>query len=289
MPKKTKLSEFQAAISQAVMRPLAGGDAMRPENHATARAFIKPNDRLTSADRLQIYNQQYWWRLLGSFAEDFRGLRAVLGERKFNKLAVAYLDECGSRSWNLRDLGSHLEEYIRQHPESVAPHGELAIQMAQVEWARITAFDNEQKPLLDVAKFVARQPARQTLSLQPYVHLLKLDYPIDHLLRRLRRSENNSASNAVSSGLKPRSVRLTAKPLPQPIHLAIHRLDLLVYYKRLAPEAYQLLTALRAGSPLEAACEMAFSHSLEKPESISKKVETWFAAWMSFGWLCERK
>ena len=41
-----------------------------------AGEFIKPNDRLTSFERLEIYNRQYWFRLLSSFAEDFPGFRA---------------------------------------------------------------------------------------------------------------------------------------------------------------------------------------------------------------------
>ncbi len=99
------------------MRPLTRDDGMQREwtdgsaTSEVAAQFIKPNDRLDSFDRLQIYNQQYWWRLLGNFAEDFRGLRAVLGERRFDKLAVAYLDDCGSQSWTLRNLGSRLEEF----------------------------------------------------------------------------------------------------------------------------------------------------------------------------------
>jgi len=46
---------------------------------AYAARYIKPNDRLTSFERLEIYNRQYWFRVLGGLAEDFPGLRAVLG------------------------------------------------------------------------------------------------------------------------------------------------------------------------------------------------------------------
>ena len=31
---------------------------------AAASEFIKPNDRLSSFERLEIYNRQYWFRLL---------------------------------------------------------------------------------------------------------------------------------------------------------------------------------------------------------------------------------
>jgi hypothetical protein len=128
-----------------------------------------------------------------------------------------------------------------------------------------------------------------TLGLQPYITLLELNFPVDHLLKRLKRPESDSASNAISGGLRIRKARLNSQPLSRPIHLVIHRLDLLVYYKRLDAEAYALLSALRDGVALESACEQAFSTSTDSPEIISEKVRTWFAAWMSFGWLCEAK
>ena len=249
------------------------------------RELIKPNDRLTSFDRLEIYNQQYWWRISGAFAEDFRGLRAVFGERKFEKLSTAYLSECGSHSWTLRDLGSRLLDFIADHPELIAPHCRLASDMAAVEWARVVAFDGEEKPPLDAVKFSKRPPEKMTLGIQPYLNLLELHYPVDHMLRRLKRAESGTASNAMSGGVRARRVRLTSKAATELIHLAVHRSDFSVYYKRLDAEAFHLLSALRDGRPLEAACEMAFSESLGSPEAISEKVRLWFSAWMSFGWL----
>jgi len=40
-----------------------------------AAAFIKPNDRLSSFERLEIYNRQYWFRVLDCLyeARDCRG------------------------------------------------------------------------------------------------------------------------------------------------------------------------------------------------------------------------
>ena len=51
-----------------------------------APRFIKPNDRLSSFERLEIYNRVYWFRVLDCLYDDYPGLRAVLGERKFMKL-----------------------------------------------------------------------------------------------------------------------------------------------------------------------------------------------------------
>jgi len=43
-----------------------------------AAGYVKPNPRLTSFERLEIYNRQYWFRVIGSVSEDFPALEAVL-------------------------------------------------------------------------------------------------------------------------------------------------------------------------------------------------------------------
>ena len=83
---------------------------------AVASQIIKPNDRLTSFERLEIYNRQYWFRVLSAFAEDFPGLRAVLGGRRFDAMAKAYLIDCPSQSFTLRNLGSRLVNWLQKHP-----------------------------------------------------------------------------------------------------------------------------------------------------------------------------
>ncbi len=279
------LAAIQSAVTRELMRPLGRGDRMDRAATQTAQALIRPTPRLTALERLQIYSQQYWWRLLGNFSEDFRGLRAVLGERKFNHLATAYIQHHGSTSWNLRDLGQHIEPFLLGHPELTAPNTQLALDMARVEWARVEAFDGPSMPTLNPQKIAHIPPDRLKLQLQPYITLLSLEYPIDDLLGRLKRREiqTDSLSNAVSGQQTRRRLRLSARP--DPIHLAVHRVDYLVYYKRLDADAYRLLKAIAGGASLESACETAMHSSTELPESFAAKVQAWFANWMSLGWL----
>ena len=74
-------------MATAVMRPLARDDSMQRKwldgrpTKKIAESFIKPNDRLTSFERLEIYNRQYWIRLRQCFYEDYTGLRAILGDK----------------------------------------------------------------------------------------------------------------------------------------------------------------------------------------------------------------
>lgn len=290
MPKPVpppKLAGIQRVMSFALMRPLTRNEGMQRTNAAIAGQIIRPNDRLTSFERLEIYNQQYWWRLLGCFNDDFRGVRAVLGERKFERLAVAYLETHGSTSWSLRDLGQHLPAFLKKHPALTAPHSQLAQEMAQVEWAKIVAFDTGALPTIDPQKLAKRDPAKLRIKLQPCVTLVRLRFPIDQLLKKLRDTspETASVSNAVSASGRRTIRALRAKASDEPIFLAVHRVDFSVYYKRLDPEAFKLLTALRAGSTLADACARGFTRSKLRGDTAAAKVAEWFNIWTRLGWL----
>jgi len=278
------------------MRPLTSGENTRrtwfdgTRTAQVAASLIKPNDRLSSLERLQIYNQQYWWRLLGCFGEDFRGVRAVIGEKKFDQLAVAYLDEHGSQSWSLRDLGQFLPAFLQQHPELTAPHTALALDMARVEWARVLAFDGPSRPQIDPQRIGQTNPEQLRLGIQPYVSLLELRHPVDSLIKKFRESqvETGSASNAVGETRLRKIRHIRSKPSEHPIHLAIHRVDCSVYYKRLEPEAFALLNALRSGVTLADACEHAFTDSPTPPEQNAETLRDWFAVWTRLGWLTKK-
>ena len=100
---ESDLLRLQERMAAAVMRPLTRSEQMRKRDKSCssvaeeASAFIRPNDRLTSFERLEIYNRQYWFRLFSSFEEDFPGLKSVVGSRKFQALMRAYLEARPSR------------------------------------------------------------------------------------------------------------------------------------------------------------------------------------------------
>src|ERR1700722_14776865 len=107
------LLEVQTRMARAIFRPLTDSDRMAPGADAD---YIKANDRLSSGERLEIYSRSYWFRILDSLYDDFPGLRALLGERSFHRLSRAYLAECPSGSFTLRNLGSRFAEWLRRNP-----------------------------------------------------------------------------------------------------------------------------------------------------------------------------
>ena len=285
------LAALQRQVARAVMTPLAPTDRMRrsaPDGRSLAKLankIIKPNDRLTSFERLEIYNRQYWFRVLDGFSDDFPGLRAVLGDRRFQALATHYLTDCPSRSFTMRNLGSQLESWLRKHPRYAPGRHRLAIDMVRLEWAEIETFDGASEPPLTAAALANVNPAKLRLRLQPYIRLLDLHFPVDDLLLAVKHdAPADIASNAMEERQKRKKVSAVARLKPAPVYLAIHRLENTVYFRRLQKEEFTLLQLLQKGRTLERAIVSAFRASKIPPQERATHVSSWFQNWSSLGW-----
>jgi hypothetical protein len=295
---REELLEMQRAMAGALFRPLTDDWNMqtkwsdgRPMEQFAAE-FIKPNDRLTSFDRLEIYNRQYWFRVLDCLYDDYPGLMAVVGEERFLKLATAYLTKYQSNSYTLRDLGDRLEKFLREEPHWTEPNQSLALDMVRFEWAQVVAFDGPSKPVVTPDDLIDTPAEKLHLGLQPYLSILKLDYPVDDFLIAVKKDADSlrgEASNAINSA--PTTNRQpTQIPLPRPevTYLAVHRFDNMLYFKRLEPEGYTILEALAAGSTLEQACVKAVEKSARPDADWQTLIKEWFDNWAALGWFYRR-
>jgi hypothetical protein len=290
-PRQTaaEFKQLQKLAASVIMRPLNAQWRTQREwidgqsTEKFAADFIKPNDRLSSLERIEIYNRQYWFRLIDSLYDDFPGLHAVMGQNRFSKFVRAYLAEYPSRSFTLRNLGSRLPQMLRDHPEWAGPRAEMAQDMAAFEWAQVIAFDSESRAPLGVDDFLGADPRKMRLGLQPYLTLLDLRYPLDEFSLALKRRINRStASNSAAENQNQRKVSRVRLPKPQRVFVAVHRLDNSIYYKRLDAPAYALLDALRQGKTLARAVAAA---SDVEPTTLQQ----WFKQWAAMGWFCRFK
>ena len=290
-----KLLKLQRTMARAVMQPLTASEHMQrkaPDGksmRAYAGRFIKPNDRLTSFERLEIYNRQYWLRLLSSMVEDFPGLRSVLGDRRFEAMCKAYLVDCPSRSFTLRNLGSRLESWLRKHSRWAGNKQALALDVVRLEWAEIEAFDGQAEPALRPEDLGAGDISTLHMKLQPYIRLLSLNYPVDDLLLEVRKDDPDTdfSSNTFQERRKRKKVQAAAKLEPCDIFLAVHRFDDSVYFRRIEPEEFAILSALRKGKPLDWSIEMALRKTAIPLEKRPAAVQKWFQNWAALGWFCQ--
>lgn len=293
MKSEADLRAFQRVMLGALTQPLAADDTLAPRARdgrtmeEVAAEFIKPNARLSSCERLEIYARSYWFRLIDCVYDDCPVLRAVLGDRKFSALTRAYLAKYPSRSFTLRNLCARLPQFILEAPEWTAPHTALAHAVARFEWAQTVAFDGEAQPRLTPDDIAHASPAKLRLALQPYVSLLSFDWPIDDYVVAVKQREalRDAASHAV--GDAPRTAKQRHLPHPRRrrggVFVVVHRYENRLFYKRVTAPAFAILEALAAGRTLARA--IAAAGAPVTPE----EVRTWFATWMELGWFCRGK
>lgn len=279
-----KLLELQREMAAAIMQPLARGDKQSPK---TKVGYIKKNDRLKAIERLEIYSRSYWFRLIDGMYEDFPGLRAVLGQRAFDKVVRAYLADCPSISYTMRDLGSRLGEWLKKNPKFAGNKLTVALDMIRVEWAHIEAWDRAHRKELGPEDLIELGPSLP-MGLQPHIRLLELSYPVDELRIHASRAEDEHevASNAPAK-LKVRRLKAAVARLKrEQVFVAVHRLDFSIYYRRLEREEYQLLGAIRDSANIGEAMAAFYKASSMPIDELEPRIGNWFAIWAELGWLC---
>jgi hypothetical protein len=286
------LLELQRRMAEDVHRPLTADFQMVAETESgqpvseIAESYVKPNDRLTSFERLEIYNRQYWFRVITAVSEDYPALNAVLGAKRFDALVLAYLKENPSTSFNLRNLSANLPVWLVDHPEFSPTRHALLLDVARLEWSYVEAFDRAAVPPLTQEDF-GDLDGDSKLSLQPHIQLLDLQYPVDELVLAVHKEtpESDIVSNAVSERKKTARIRLPRMKRSK-IYLAVHRFDDSIYYRRIDREAFMLLSSLQQRHTLGEAIDAAFAGTKLSEVEQAQIIQDCFAHAAQLGWFC---
>ena len=286
------LEAIQREMAAAVMQPLTAEEGMQAQAADgramtdVAASFITPNSRLTPFERLEIYNRQYWFRVLGALAEDFVALRAVLGSRRFAALSVAYLTDHPSRSFTLRNLGSQLPAWLVAHPEFTGRRHALAVDIAKIEWAFVVAFDSAERTPLTLQQISALDGTSR-LTLQPHIELMALNYPAEDLVLELHQREKRQTSEAgVDFDDEDHPPAKLPRLRRRRTWLVAHRAEYSVFYLQVEHDAFRILEGIRQGKSLNDAIEAGFADSRIAPGRRALKLQEWFTHWAELGWIC---
>jgi len=125
------------------------------------------------------------------------------------------------------------------------------------------------------------------LRLQPHLTLLRLNYPLDDFLISLRKDAGlrGEASNAMRerAGRSARASLLRSKR--GAVCLAVHRYRNRVFYKRLEPAQFSLLSLFQPGRTLLSAFD-EWSAFPEAASVTAEQIKKWFEHWSALGWFC---
>ncbi|MBK7580232.1 MAG: putative DNA-binding domain-containing protein [Myxococcales bacterium] len=228
------------------------------------------NDRLSPAEQIEIYREQFWLRHTSCLVEDFVGLGGIMGQTDWERLVEEYLEKYPPLSFNLRDLGQLLPRFVEE--STWLPHHELCVDMARVEWAYIEVFDAADSAALDPARLASiPESAWETarLTLNPALRMLRVRYPVAALRRDLRLGKSD-----------------VAIPEPEAQNLVVYRAqDRNLHHEALDDGAFAILEALGQGTALVPACQAAIERLPAQASGIEAELAGWFQRWATLSFI----
>ncbi|MCU1281816.1 MAG: hypothetical protein JWM53_5362 [bacterium] len=235
------LRDTQQLFWRLITAPEGVGDGLRRmdmKSDELARV-IAGGGRLDAVQRLDIYANMYFWRLLDILRGDYSALVAAVGDDAFHNLVTDYLLACPSAHPSVRNVGARLPEFVAQQP--LAAERPWLTELARLERARVELFDGPDGEPLTIDELRTLSPdafVALPLPLVPSHLLLEVEHAVDDLWRAV---ENEQP---------------IAPPPAEARTLLVWRQDVTVYHRALEPLERTALLRARDGATFGVVCEL---------------------------------
>ena len=203
---------------------------------------IRGDACLSAVERLDVYANAYFFRILEVLQKDYPALEASVGHDRFHDLVTVYLAAHPPTRFSIRYAGEGLAGFIAGSADAAAVRDEFpwASDLAALEWAIVDAFDAEDVPPLGRENLARIPPDRWgdlRFTLDPSVRLLRARWPVNRI---------REASDA-------------ERPLPSiaaaETALCVWRRDERVFHRSLDPLEAHCLERLSGGATFGTLCE----------------------------------
>lgn len=282
----THLDRIQRWMQAVIMHPegvVAGIGAPEARLHIPispdkVEQLITRSQQLTSIERLQIYANAYYARLLECLREEFSALLHAVGEEAFDAFAFGYLQKYPSMSYTLGDLGASFPRYLAETQPGGGGEAagdetwpEFLVELATLERLYSEIFDGpgvEGKNLLgsdQLATIPADRWPDARLVPVSCLHVVRFRLPVHEYI------------TAVRNKTEP------AWPNPADTYLAVTRRDYVIRRVPLSRLQYVVLHALTRRRTVGEAISRAVKLSPNHVDGLAESLHRWFADWTAAG------
>ena len=269
-PRDQNLSDLQRWMLDAITHPDgprsgagAGASSLKGEK---PHAVIRRSKNLTSFERINIYHEMYYLRLIEILEGDFSSVRHAAGEERFTALARNFIVEHPSRHYDLGNLGAKFPMFLRRVKN--LKHRSFIADLGKLERAIEEVFDETQVAALKTDELLSVPQGRWAearLRTIPAFRLIASRYPINTYLEAVRKDRDPQI------------------PAAEPTWVCIYRKKFTVWRMDLGHPQFNILTALSRGKTVGEAIETC----LELPETatldLAASIQTWFKDWAASG------
>lgn len=281
-PKSLKQTQlwFAGVITQPIDSeshiPLMAPSGLPIENEACL--YIRPSPTLRPAQRIEIYGQQYWWRLLNTLHEIYPLVTRLFGYHDFNQtIGIPYLTKYPPTHWSLNLLGKQLSQWVQE--EYHQNDKKLILEAAELDCAFHESFlAKTLKPLAledlpnpEDISFLLTVP----LYLQPGIRFFQFEYELFDYRREFLKEEPEYWIDHDFPILKAAESPMILYQGPQG-HLC---------WENLSVAEMMILERFKAGSKIEQACEWLQEMGEEVMEEAEQNLQHWIQNWIVRKWL----
>ncbi len=282
----SELNRLQRWMQSVITHPdgvAAGIDSDSARQHidvqrSAVEEVISRSQALDSIERLHVYGNAYYARLIECMGGEFPATHAALGEEAFSGFVMGFLQVSPSTSYTLGELGRAFPEYLassRPPREIDGPDwADFLIELATLERTYSDVFDGpgeERITLMQADDLLSIPPESwgdARLQTAASLRLLTFQFPVQEYAASIRKQEEATIPQSAET------------------RLAISRRDYIVRRRPLAPLPYALLRQLQQGATLGAAIETAVSNAETDVDmsTFAARLQEWFRSWTGDGY-----
>jgi hypothetical protein len=275
MRESSELERLERWMQAVVMHPQGaargllapGARALLPTAARNLESVVTRSKQLPALDRLGIYADMYYLRLIEVLTAEYPTTRTILGAPAFEQACRAFLARHPSTERTLQSLSVDFPRFLNRHLRG-RKRARLAVDVARIERAMEDVFD---APRVAPLGFEALQriPADRwgdvRLTLTPALRLLTLDSPADAYMTAVRSRRRVPARGA------------------RPSFVIVYRHNLRAWRMTVTREQFQLLELVGDGWPIGRAVYRSCRKLRVRADRLPALLARWFRDWSAAG------
>jgi len=270
------LRRLQEIIYRLIVAPTGVAEGLAHESALPAgglASLIAGDDRMTPVERVEVYANGYFYRLLDVLKEDFPATLAVAGADNFHNLVTGYLIEYPPTEPSIYHAGRDFADYLGTHP--LLARWPYLADVARVERATFESFHAADAPALDAGALRALAPAAWpalALRAHPATRLVDCAWRVDEVLR------------AVADGAAQFPTPATPAPSGAGVAIVVWRRDARVAYRVAERGEREALALAAPGATFATICE-AIAATAADAEDVVPLINRLLDRWLTDGLL----
>ncbi|MEX1012808.1 MAG: putative DNA-binding domain-containing protein [Waddliaceae bacterium] len=275
----TEVKNLQEWFASVIIRPVTENEEVNPISprgnpiKKEAEYYISPSNSLKPHQRIEIYNKQYWWRLINFMQKNFPLTLSLLGYTKFEKITIQYLMKYPPDYWSLTVLGRNYPEWIKENNELT--DGKLIFDAAQTDLYFYLSSITTHFPSISKEAVIEENFLNKNIKLQPHVFLLKSSYDLLNIREIIINNDPEYSKKHSSSMCQKNNL----------YYVIFRNMNNNISWKKVRQAEYLLLGYFKEGVNILEACDWIKSQDSQVQETMMNKFHIWIQSWTQLGWL----